>query len=283
MHYCQFETGIIVIGVETPEKLQVNDKFAAFLTEGKTPDITVKFDYTDEIAVSGEVIKSGDRALITRGENCIFVYYHLEGSEEFYAMRKVADSEPTVHNIYIPEKYRGKIWTRLVFDLIDFGDIAEQFGAVVFHSSFIEYNGEAILFTAPCGTGKSTQADLWEKFRNAEIINGDKSLLYVKDGVCCASGLPFSGSSGICKNKKMPVKAVVRLSQAKVNTISRLSGFGAYKAVYEGCYQSAITSVHNRVAGDIAEKFAVTVPVLSLACLPDSTAVDVLDDFLKNL
>ncbi|WP_370839368.1 hypothetical protein [Intestinibacter bartlettii] len=33
---------------------------------------------------------------------------------------------------------------------------------------------KGILFSAPSGTGKSTQADLWEKYENAEIINGDR-------------------------------------------------------------------------------------------------------------
>ena len=33
--------------------------------------------------------------------------------------------------------------------------------AVILHSAYIDYKGKAILFSAPSGTGKSTQAELW--------------------------------------------------------------------------------------------------------------------------
>lgn len=33
------------------------------------------------------------------------------------------------------------------------------------HASVIRVNGHGILFSAPSGTGKSTQADLWENMK----------------------------------------------------------------------------------------------------------------------
>ena len=37
--------------------------------------------------------------------------------------------------------------------------------AVLMHSSFIDIGDSAVLFSAPCGTGKSTQAELWRVHR----------------------------------------------------------------------------------------------------------------------
>ena len=124
---------------------------------------------------------------------------------------------------------------------------------------------------------------MWQKYRNAETINGDKVLIYEKDGIWYAAGLPFSGSSDICKNRILPIKAVVRLSQAKENKLTRLNGFAAYRAVYEGCYHSKWSGDLNRVTDGIAAGVAEKLPVIHLACLPDESAVCALESFIENI
>lgn len=64
--------------------------------------------------------------------------------------------------------------------------------------------------------GKSTQADLWNKYEGCEIINGDRSAITKKDGVWNAYGLPFAGSSRIYKNVKNPIRCVVVLNKRKI-------------------------------------------------------------------
>ena len=92
------------------------------------------------------------------------------------------------------------------------------------HSSLVRRaEGDAILFTAPSGTGKSTQAGLWERFAGAETLNGDRSMLRRVDGVWTAFGSPFAGTSGIYRNESAPVRALIVLRQAPENTIRRLS------------------------------------------------------------
>ena len=39
MHYCQFKAGGIVIGVETPEKLDVKEPYSLFLTENEKENV----------------------------------------------------------------------------------------------------------------------------------------------------------------------------------------------------------------------------------------------------
>ncbi len=77
----------------------------------------------------------------------------------------------------------------------------------------------AVLFTAPSGTGKSTQAELWRKHRGASIINGDCTLIAEDDGVFTAFGFPFSGTSGIFENRKAPIAAVVYLRNLNIFAI----------------------------------------------------------------
>ena len=44
------------------------------------------------------------------------------------------------------------------------------------HSSLIRSHGEGLMFIGPSGIGKTTQAELWHAYRNADIINGDMVL-----------------------------------------------------------------------------------------------------------
>ena len=60
----------------------------------------------------------------------------------------------------------------VVSEIIDLPRLLLRRGSVFLHASYILYGGQAILFTAPKQTGKSTQAALWQRFAGAEIVNG---------------------------------------------------------------------------------------------------------------
>lgn len=280
MNICYFKTGNIVLRVVTPDPLDIKEPYSLFLCEQEKTDVNVIFRYGDIAEPSGMLLAETDSVDVFEDDGAFYFFYHITGEKVYYALRKVNKEKPSHHEIIIPHEYEGKIWTRLVFSLINFDDIAAMMNASVFHASFIEYNGSAILFTAPCGTGKSTQAALWEKHQGADTINGDKVLIYEDNGSFFAAGLPFSGSSDICKNRILPVKAIVRLSQAKENTVTRLTGINAYKAVFEGGYHSKWSADFNKITSDVAVSFAGNVPVYHLACLPDENATHVLKNEL---
>ena len=44
------------------------------------------------------------------------------------------------------------------------------------HASLIARNEIGIMFIGPSGIGKTTQAELWKKYREAQIINGDRGI-----------------------------------------------------------------------------------------------------------
>ena len=144
------------------------------------------------------------------------------------------------------------------------------------HASYIRHDGGAILFTAPSETGKSTQAQLWCDFKDAELINGDRVAVRMLDGRAMACGIPFSGSSRSRKNVKLPLKAIVYLSQAKENSITRLRGARAFSRIWEGCGvpmwdRKAVEQVAATLSAVLTQ-----VPVYHLACTPDQRAVELL-------
>ena len=155
-------------------------------------------------------------------------------------------------------------------------------GRCILHASFLSYEGKGIVFTAPSGTGKSTQAALWHDCRGAEIINGDKALLRWDGDRLLACGLPLCGSSGICRNKTVPLDAVVVLAQSKENSAEILRGVQAVKAVLPQIYTQPGEADSVSDALNFAVNLARNVPVWRLRCLPDETAVTCLEEALKK-
>ena len=145
------------------------------------------------------------------------------------------------------------------------------------HSSFIEKDGEAILFTGPCSIGKSTQADLWKEYADATIVNGDKTLIFEKDGVVFASGMPFSGSSKDCLNRVVPLKSIICLQQSDCNTAKRLISAEAFYKLYKNCYPVPYSQESTGKLIDFVEKLSQKVPVYEYACLADGSAVRCLE------
>ena len=178
--------------------------------------------------------------------------------------------------------YYGKFDAATVLRTVNFNHIMLEHDAIVLHSSYVLHKGKAILFCAPSGTGKSTQADLWAKHRGAEIINGDRALLRRTDGKFTANGVYYAGTSGICKNVTAPIAAIVMLGQAKENRICRISGAEAFLGLFrQSAYSKTVATDPGLAAGllsDAAEKL----PVIRLDCLPDESAVKALEDFMEE-
>lgn len=158
--------------------------------------------------------------------------------------------------------------------------IAQNSG-FVFHCSYIEYNGKAILFTAPSGTGKSTQADLWHNLRSVQIINGDRAVIRVDEGKLFACGIPFAGSSAYCENRTLPLAAIVYLAQAPQTTIRKMRGYEAFSKIWEGISVNTWDKEDMERVSEVAQLAASQIPMYYLSCTPDESAVVALEQALK--
>ena len=96
---------------------------------------------------------------------------------------------------------------------------------MMLHSSAVELDGKAYLFSGDSGTGKSTHTRLWQQVfgERAQIFNDDKPALRHIDGKWYAYGTPWCGKDGINQNKKLPLAGICFLKQAKENKIRRLN------------------------------------------------------------
>lgn len=153
-------------------------------------------------------------------------------------------------------------------------------GGLVLHSAYMERSNEAVLFSAPSGTGKSTQADLWTKYRKTRTVNGDRTLLMKQDGCWMAYGWPICGSSKICFNESYPLRAIVMLRQAKENKIRSLRGLEAVRNVFGQLMVNGWSRSFQETAMDLLEDLLKQIPVVELSCDISEQAVTCLEQWL---
>ena len=150
------------------------------------------------------------------------------------------------------------------------------------HSSFIKYKNKGILFTAPSGTGKSTQADLWNQYKKAEIINGDRSLIRRIDNKWRAYGVPFSGSSPYCKNDSVDLEAIVILRQGPENVIIKCDKATAIKKLLS---ESTVNYWNDKFVNkimDLLTDLVDNIDVYILSCRKDQGAVELLAETIEK-
>lgn len=151
---------------------------------------------------------------------------------------------------------------------------------LLLHSSYILTQEGAILFTAPSGTGKSTQAELWKQYRSAYIVNGDRAVVGIEAGIPTAYGFPFSGSSLDCQNHSAKLRAIVSLKQAPQNSVKRLNISQGVQVLVNGTYLPREYREDLSRSIDTAMLIAQSTPIFELACLPDESAVIALEQAL---
>ncbi|MBR1983799.1 MAG: hypothetical protein IKA12_03835 [Clostridia bacterium] len=96
---------------------------------------------------------------------------------------------------------------------------------LLFHSTAIAVDGNACLFTADSGVGKSTHAKFWRELLGDKVvmINDDKPVLTIENGVVYANGTPWQGKHKIGNNIKVPVKAICKLERGEKDQIESCS------------------------------------------------------------
>ncbi len=174
---------------------------------------------------------------------------------------------------YLGEVLLPGVYSRLIY-----------FGTTFHHGALISLsNYGGILFVGPSQIGKTTQAVLWEALRGAEIINGDKVFLGVREehpGEVMAYGSPWRGSSPYRVNKGVSLKAVVSLKRMPQRYIRPLSETEALTALMTSVY---MPNWDIRLTEKVMDTVGEILPVptmLEMSCYPDGSAVDMVSDML---
>ena len=271
--------------IETPFTYKDNDCFNKYIGKLNSikniniklikQDEPYKFDYPVLYDKNYIKIYQGKKGLIRE-------YTGLSRGRSHGCLFELSDNNTYYEYHYYTNPYETLKTTFDIFDKIAFEYILYKENTFILHSSYIKYKNKAILFSAPSGTGKSTQAELWEKYARAEIINGDRVAINKNNGKWCAYGLPFAGSSRIYKNVTTPIGTIVILRQSKENSIKKLNKLEAFRYIYS---ETTINSWHKGYINTIInliEEFVKEIPIFMLECKPDNTAVQLLKETLRG-
>ena len=243
-----YEFGGTLFRIDSEEPLLESKYTAPFACAGtKTPDFVITVGY------SGEKMQNG------------FSNANRSGSSV---------------RIEFAESYRGKISAKNALEESGIFRMLAKRGGVVLHSSYVlTKQGEALLFSAPSGTGKSTQAELWRKFAGAKVINGDRALVKAENGVT-ANGIFFSGTSGICENVTAPIRAIVLLRQSFANELKKVSGKEAFMRLLPQCSYYPKEEENLKLVTGILAEIISAVPIYDFGCVPEKSAVTALNEVL---
>lgn len=144
---------------------------------------------------------------------------------------------------------------------------------ILLHGSTVGVDGEAYLFTAPCGTGKSTHTRNWcaQFGERAVMVNDDQTFLRITDSGVYAYGSPWSGKHGLDTNICLPLKGICFLQRGSENLIDRVKPENWLDTLYHLSFIPEDPHGH-LTAISLVNRLSQTVPLWKMECTKDSTA-----------
>lgn len=173
------------------------------------------------------------------------------------------------------EEYNDKSLSEYLLTGITFYRALIKKNGCLLHSSAVVVDDEAYLFSADCGTGKSTHTSLWLKYlsdKNPYILNDDKPAIRIMEDGIYAYGTPFSGKHDISENKKVKLKAICFIEQAKTNSIRKIEPKEAIRLFYQQTIQK-LNEEEIMKFFDILEVLLKEIPFYKMGCNMSEEAV----------
>ena len=275
-----FQIGSLVFSLIYPKNLTFPPNFLLFETRQGVPEYTYQIRIADKISPpEGKTIalrsdlavyqtSSGETRLIgIKGQDSFYACYQEISetrTEVILSIREIRDLhiDPVFTSMFALERHMIKR------------------DSLILHCAYMVYRGKAILFSAPSGIGKSTQAGLWERYRGAEIVNGDRALLRKINGSWSACGWPVCGSSDICLLGDAPIHAIIMLRQGQSNHVEPLSPIQAFAEIYAQITINQWNHKFVQHALELIEDLIGLVPVYQLTCNMTEDAVSCLEHAL---
>ena len=202
------------------------DNFIAEKQEAKRADIVlvVKQGRPKEgsvVLASGALMvhagSSDAMVFCTRKPKCALTFSHGSGQATLHVYEHKELACPELSE-------QARVLFRMMFE-----EAAASKGIISLHASTFVWNGQAFCVTGPSGSGKSTLTKNWLKaVPKSYVLNGDRPIIQLIDGLPFACGAPWSGTENIFINENAPLRAIVEVKKHCLNRIQRLDPRRAY-------------------------------------------------------
>ena len=247
------------------------------------------FEDHDLIVECGQFQERDDKSLICSSLGLSF-WYEIPGGFRLEVHRPGEEKATGALEVDAlwkrAELYGGGMWEDCLLEgplgEVLFRNAMINRGGMQIHSAAIAYRGEGILFSAPSGTGKTTQARMWIEHLGASMIQGDRPIVRMREKDVLVYGTPWIGSDPLFQNICLPVKAIVFLEQAPVNEILNLDPNLAVQYLLPRCFLPYFSQQMMNKALLIAESILRRVPCYLLRCMPEMAAAEFLHDMIYS-
>lgn len=149
-----------------------------------------------------------------------------------------------------------------------------KYNGFYLHSSAVELDGKAYLFSGNSGVGKSTHTRLWQQCfgEKACVFNDDKPALRYMNQKWYAYGTPWCGKDGINENRKVPLQGICFLKQSEKNSIRRLDNKEAIAKIVQQTLRQTLSATEMDLLLACIGKLVEGIPVYELENRPEPQA-----------
>ena len=279
----KYQIGPFCFSIEKPKEMPIPANMSLFEQKDITPKHTYCFHLVDQVVIEEKEFilnKNNLKVYVDDTQHKRYLFLYNDDTPFALCQKRI---EEKVTDISVDVRYLHMFSIDTVFgSTLSLEKRLFRYNSFVLHSAYLCHDGEAILFTAPSGGGKSTQAALWEQYRGSRVINGDRSLLIKQDGVYHAYGWPICGSSGICHNEHYPIKAIVSVQKGPRNSIKRMDYKSSYKKIISELTINYHAPVFVNTALDFIDDLVRNVAIYELTCDISEEAVSCLYEQLTE-
>lgn len=281
-----FNISEISVQLQLQHEILIEEQFKLFLTDRK-PDYIVLFQEVETLKnTEGQLYYEGTSYAAFGNDNSGFQrkFWDRARNKYLYSVATYNWKDKIIKVSYLAGEEKMFGCANACFFYIAWEAILMHERRIMLHSSFVETQQGALLFSGISGAGKTTQAELWCKYRKCKMLNGDRTILRWDNDELIGYGSPYAGSSKCYVDSNSQISAIIFPKKAAFCKASRLNEKAAFCRVFSGFTLNSWDKEFVEFACDMAKKIVEIVPCYELLCTPDKRAIDVLEDtFRRNI
>lgn len=262
--------------------VEISEKFRPFIKEQGENIYHIYFSKVKKLPeISGTVLMNTlEYQVILTAQGMKKVFHDNTDQGNIYAIATYDRVNRYVQIDYLQEKEKYFSESGNSFFHVGWESILMKEGRMVLHAACVNTPCGGLLFSGPSGIGKSTQADLWCRYNEGFLINGDRPILCKKNGIWNAYGSPYAGSSNCHIDTHCQIRAIVFLLQSSECRIKRLDVGQAFRKIYEETTINNWDAQYVSKVCDLITELLQDIPVYEMACTPDRQATELLKRIL---
>lgn len=159
-----------------------------------------------------------------------------------------------------------------------------EYNAFLMHSAAVSVDGEAYIFTAKSGVGKTTHIRSWLSCfgERAEVVNGDKPIIRCVGGEWLVCGTPWRGKENLGGKSMVPIKALCFLERGEKNSVEAISPSEVNSRIF---HQLLMPKDERQIIlfFDLLDNLLANVPTYLLKCNTDKDSAMAIYEKIKTM